>query len=373
MSSDAMDPRSRQLESLYARQASAWLEALRHPGPGDEAGFVRWLKESPRNVRDFLLMLSLDRALCEIDAGRLRDIDALIAQAGEARAAPAALERGSAPSPGPRRGLRPPMVSVAAGWRRASAIAAGTLLAVAGGWAWISHSRLAWTRYETAVGEQRTFELQDGSVVYLNTHSRLAVRFDGHTRDVRLQQGEALFRVHHDTSHPFRVYTDDAIVQAVGTQFDVYRREDGTDVSVIEGRVKLVPSSVPISLPPAPPGAVPVAPAAREAPSRLLGASEQAHVSHAGSVSIHEVQSVTDTVAWRERRLVFNDRRLDQIVSEFNRYRTSPIRLEGAGVSDRVFTGVFDADDADSLIEVLARDPALAIDKSPEGVVVRLK
>jgi transmembrane sensor len=96
-------------------------------------------------------------------------------------------------------------------------------------------------------------------------------------------------------------------------------------------------------------------------------------VSHAGSVSIHEVQNVTDTVAWRERRLVFNDRRLDQIVSEFNRYRTSPIRLEGAGVSDRVFTGVFDADDADSLIEVLARDPALAIDKSPEGVVVRLK
>jgi hypothetical protein len=33
--------------------------------------------------------------------------------------------------------------------------------------------------------------------------------------------------------------------------------------------------------------------------------------------------------------------------------------LEGSGVSERVYTGVFDADDADSLLQILAHDPAL--------------
>ena len=56
-------------------------------------------------------------------------------------------------------------------------------------------------------------------------------------------RGEALFRVHHDAGRPFRVYTDDAIVQAVGTQFDVYRRDDGTVVSVLEGRVDVTPAA----------------------------------------------------------------------------------------------------------------------------------
>ena len=172
------------------------------------------------------------------------------------------------------------------------------------------------------------------------------------------------------------VYTDDAVVRAVGTQFDVYRREDGTVVSVIEGRVSVTPASPPRTASEQTPGGAsqgsgPALPA--KAPGRMLGASQEAHVSHAGSVSIREVNNVTDTVAWRERRLIFTDQTLGQIVGEFNRYRANPIRLEGAGVRERTYTGVFDADDADSLVEVLARDPALAVDRSPEGIVVRMK
>jgi transmembrane sensor len=96
-------------------------------------------------------------------------------------------------------------------------------------------------------------------------------------------------------------------------------------------------------------------------------------VSHAGSVSIREVNNVSETVAWRERRLIFRDQTLEQIVAEFNRYRTHPIRLEGSGVPERVYTGVFDADDADSLLQVLARDPALAVEREGEATLVRLR
>jgi transmembrane sensor len=371
MSLNPLDAKTRQLESLHAQQASAWLETLRRPNSGDEGRFVSWLKESPRNVRDFLIMLSLDDALGDIDANRSIKIEALLAQA-DAGVASGAFSAGrqQPPSPTAREAL------VGSRRRRQFAtLAASVLLAAGGGWAWFAHSRAAWTQFETSTGEQRAFELPDGSVVYLNTHSHVAIRFAAHTRDVRLVRGEAFFQVHHDTSRPFRVYTDDAMVQAVGTEFDVYRREDGTVVAVIEGRVNVTPASRPAALERksgnAFQGSGPSLPA--KTPSRTLGASQEARVSHLGSVSIREVNNVTDTVAWRERRLIFTDQPLGQIVDEFNRYRANPIRLEGPGVSTRTYTGVFNADDTDSLVEVLARDPALAVDQSPDGIVVRLK
>jgi transmembrane sensor len=351
------DSKTRELEALYAVQASGWVETLRHASPGDEMRFVAWLKESPRNVRDFLLMLSLDGALEKLDAGRLHSIEALTAKVDQCvtpltlRPAPAAAARS--------RRLR---------W---AALAAGVLVAAVGALFWYAHPRFH--DFETATGEQRTFELEDGSVVSLNTHSRVAVRLAAHAREVRLLRGEALFHVAHDPSRPFLVSTDDAVVQAVGTQFDVYRRDDGTVVAVLEGRVKVTTAA------PAPAAsgsaAAPVAgrSAPRAAAVRSLGASQEAQVSHEGSVSIREVNNVSDTVAWRERRLIFRDQTLEQIVGEFNRYRTHRIRLEGSGVSERVYTGVFDADDADSLLQVLAHDPALDVDRSGESIIVRLR
>jgi transmembrane sensor len=356
-----MEQKTRQLETWYAQQASSWVEAMRHPNPGDEVRFVAWLKESPRNVRDFLLMLSVDRALEDLDPARLHDIESLLAAvSGRVAALPA-------PRAAPGRLL--------SRWKPA-ALAAGVLTASLGGWALLGGHRGSFQEFETATGEQRTFELEDGSVVYLNTHSRVAIRFAAGEREVRLSRGEALFHVHHDPSRPFRVYTDDAMVQAVGTQFDVYRRDDGTVVSVLEGRVDVTPAapdSASRSSGDSRPQAGLGAHSASRASSRSLGASEEARVSHAGSVSIREVNNMSDTVAWRERRLIFRDQPLGQIVSEFNRYRANPIRLEDSGVTERIYTGVFDADDADSLVEVLARDPALAVDRNGEGIVVRMR
>jgi transmembrane sensor len=367
----ASDSKTRELETLYAVEASAWVETMRRASPGDEMRFVAWLKESPRNVRDFLLMLSIDCALESLDAERLRSIEALIAKVDE-RVTPLALR----PAPSPAR-------APAAAWRasarwalpasrlRRAALAAGVLAAAAAALLW--HSRPGFRDFETATGEQRTFELEDGSVVSLNTHSRIAVRLGARAREVRLLRGEALFHVAHDPGRPFLVSTEDAVVQAVGTQFDVYRRDDGTVVAVLEGRVDVTTAA------PAPPASgSAVEPSAARGTSRAgavrsLGASQEAQVSHQGSVSIREVSNVSDTVAWRERRLIFRDQTLERIVDEFNRYRAHPIRLEGRAVSERIYTGVFDADDAESLLQVLALDPALDVERSASGIRVRLR
>ena len=358
------DSKTRELEALYALQASGWVETMRHASPGDEMRFVAWLKESPRNVRDFLLMLSLDNALEKIDAARLQSIEALITKVDQ-RVTPLTLR------PAPAAAAAAAAEAAAARSRRPrwAALAAGVLVAAVGALFWYVHPRFH--EFETATGEQRTFELEDGSVVSLNTHSRVAVGLAAHVREVRLLRGEALFHVAHDPNRPFLVSTDDAVVQAVGTQFDVYRRDSGTVVAVLEGRVNVT------TVAPAPAAigsaGAPVAGhgAPKAAAVRSLGASQEAQVSHEGSVDIREVINVSDRVAWRERRLIFRDQTLEQIVAEFNRYRAAPIRLEGGGVGERVYTGVFDADDADSLLQVLSRDPVLEVHRAGESIVVR--
>jgi transmembrane sensor len=351
-----MEMRSRPLEQWHAQQASAWIEVLRNPQSGDRDRFVAWLKESPRNVREFLLMLSLERSLEGLDRSRSCSAEALLAQLHRGH-----ISRLGTPDRAPVRRRR---------WPRAAALA-GVLLAAAALFLGDGGRASRWQTFATEIGEQRAFTLADGSIVHLNTHSRIAVRLGGERREVRLVQGEALFRVHHDAARPFLVSTDHAVVRAVGTEFDVYRRDDGTMVAVLEGRVSVTATAE--SDPASPAGGAALPPSAAHAASRSLSASEEARVSAGGSVSVQRVGNIGDAVAWRERRLVFQRETLEHIVLEFNRYRRMPIRLESAEVGARIYSGVFDADDADSLVQVLEHDPALLVEHSSGGTRVRLR
>jgi transmembrane sensor len=370
--SDSIENPDRRLEFLHAQQASAWVQVLLDPTAEQRAAFVKWLKDSPRNVRDFLFMLTIEQALDHLDAHRVRDIEALLSQAdgrvvplsGTLPRAPAA--SGTAASRGQRAFLRWAQLRRPRRWIAAAATAAAAFLVV---WTFLARESPGWKEFATATGEQRAFDLDDGSVIHLNTHSRVALRFAGQTREVRLLQGEALFRVHHDAARPFRVYTSDAVIQAVGTQFDVYNRPEGTEVAVIEGRVSVTPEAHPALAR----FNVPAAIVHEDPATRSVGASEEARIDRGGVLSVRVAPDVSDAVAWRERRLVFRQETLAHIVAEFNRYNARQIRLQGADVATRVFTGVFDADDPDSLAQVLARDSSLSVSYSDRAIVVNTR
>src|ERR1700733_6084452 len=199
MSENIENPK-RQIELLHAQQASAWVQILLDPTAEQRAAFVRWLKDSPRNVRDLLFMLTIEQSLDHLDAGRLRDIESLLAQI-DSRVVPLMHAQARVPAAAkeqPRGGARWPRKWIAA--------AASVLVASLVTWSFLAHESYGWKEFATATGEQRAFELDDGSVIHLNTSSKVALRFGAQTREVRLLQGEALFRVHHDAARPFRVY-----------------------------------------------------------------------------------------------------------------------------------------------------------------------
>jgi transmembrane sensor len=366
--SETIENPNRQLELLHAQQASAWVQVLLDPTAEQRASFVKWLKDSPRNVRDFLFMLTIEQALDHLDSSRLRDIETLLAQVDSqvvalAGVLPRAAEAPRAQTPPHRRLM---YLRWSGKWLAA---AASLLVASLVSWAFLVHQPHGWKEFATATGEQRAFELEDGSVIHLNTNSRIALRFAGQSREVRLLRGEALFRVHHDAIRPFRVYTSDAVIQAVGTQFNVYNRPDGTEVAVIEGRVNVTPEAHPaLAKFDVPALSIPEDPA-----TRSVGASEEARIGRGGVLSVRAAPDVSDAVAWRERRLVFRQETLEHIVEEFNRYSSRQIQLQGTDVANRVFTGVFDADDPDSLAQVLARDSSLSVSYLDHVIVVNAR
>ena len=95
------------------------------------------------------------------------------------------------------------------------------------------------TIYTTGVGEQKTVQLADNSIVQLNTNSRLEVHYSDSTRRLNLSQGEAHFDVAHNPNRPFEVYAGQGLVRAIGTAFTVHIRKIDVEVIVTEGTVEL--------------------------------------------------------------------------------------------------------------------------------------
>ncbi|HEY1165736.1 MAG TPA: FecR domain-containing protein [Chitinophaga sp.] len=97
--------------------------------------------------------------------------------------------------------------------------------------------------YDTAMGEMRTVELPDHSLVRLNVNSTLrysAEPDNGGPREVWLK-GEAFFTVQHQhNNRRFIVHTADVDIQVVGTEFNVNTRRVKTQVVLSTGVVKLV-------------------------------------------------------------------------------------------------------------------------------------
>jgi ferric-dicitrate binding protein FerR (iron transport regulator) len=97
------------------------------------------------------------------------------------------------------------------------------------------------TSYATSAMEQRIINLPDGSTVRLNRNSRISFPkdFAGVKRKVTLD-GEAFFQVKHNDAKPFVVRAGDAVVQDIGTSFNVNEQKDGrVVVAVKEGLISL--------------------------------------------------------------------------------------------------------------------------------------
>jgi transmembrane sensor len=362
--------------------------------------FNRWLRRSPEHVRAFLQISALweeagmvrQRPNIHIDdllarARAEHNVYALELAAGDRITNPASAEDESAKR-------APAAVRERASARgRWFAAAASIVVVVAGGAiAWYSEYR--GSTYATQVGEQRSITLADGSSVELNSRSRIKVRFTETQRSVDLVEGQALFTVAKDAARPFVVASGDTRVRAVGTQFDVYRKREGTVVTVVEGRVAVasnltgVRSSGPVSSE----AVESERSATREAQERsalhegrgvptkldgpgwragevLLAAGEQLRIT-AVAIEPAKLANVAAATAWTDKKLIFESTPLREVVEEFNRYNRQQLVIRDPDLYDFHISGVFPSTDPGRIVEFLRQRFGVTMNRSRDEIEI---
>ncbi len=133
-------------------------------------------------------------------------------------------------------------------WQRVAAVLILPALAAAGYMALRllpggnSTDVVAWQEVSVPCGFTSKLELPDGSLVWINSGSKLRypVVFTPADRTVKLS-GEAYFEVASDEDSPFIVETGDLLVKATGTAFnvDAYGGDPVVSVTLVEGRVEV--------------------------------------------------------------------------------------------------------------------------------------
>ena len=259
--------------------------------------------------------------------------------------------------------------------RLALGIAAGVLVAFGAGmtyfspWSGPHDSHLE--NLITRVGEQQTLELDDGSVVTLNTGSQLVVDYTGPARRIVLERGEAYFEVTEDPGRPFTVDLGVRSVTAVGTAFNIRKSPERYQVAVIEGTVAIhavaddaTSSSAPVPVD----GRAVLASAPGQ---RLVEAGWVAEFDLSAEVlTAFRPESMDRYQDWRSGMLSFYREPLYQVVQELNRYSRRNIQIEDASVMElNVYTAV-SIHEIDAALDGLARVLPIEVTRYYDRIVI---
>jgi transmembrane sensor len=347
-------------------EASEWLVELRvgEVDAGMRERLDAWFRESPNHIRAFLELSSIWEDGGDPELDRAHSTDALIALARTAtNVVPLERADGIATRTTPQN----PSREVKAAARRLSSrflLVASVTASVVGGVLGVWFLASMPPSYATRTGEEKAIQLPDGSSLELNSRSKIRVRFSEHEREVDLIEGQALFRVAKDTARPFVVHRDSARVRAVGTQFDVYKKDSGTTVTVVEGRVAVLPR----------PSAEPASSAldAGAADAIILMAGEQITVAPSTATKPAKADVAVAT-AWTQHQLVFESTPLADVAREFNRYNVRQLIVNDAELRDFHVTGVFSSTDPASLLRFLRGQRGISVEETDTDIRISKK
>lgn len=215
--------------------------------------------------------------------------------------------------------------------------------------------------YLTAIGEQQTVSLLDGSRVQLNTDTAVNVDYDDLQRKVRLVKGEALFDIIHDQSRPFLVYAGTNVIRAVGTAFVVKLIEDEIEVTITEGRVEL--KSIKDDTQNRLENELTIA-------SAVIDAGQTVKLNK----EIQILQEITEEeidrkLAWREGLLIFTGEPLGDVVNEISRYTPINFFIDDPELGQLRIGGRFRIGETNAMLEVLETGFGISVNRVSNDLV----
>ena len=311
----SMNEQSR--EAGVDQQAASWVARLEAPdcGAAEREAFEDWLAQSPRHLEAWVQADAIHAA-----AAQLAHDDLLQAAARKARRESRDLFARSGPW----------------SWKWAAAASVAVMVGVLA-WRLELEAPATQQHYATAVGEQRTIGLADGTELLLDTGSAVTVRLGERQREVDVQAGRVQLAVG-DDPRPFLVHAGGTTIRDIGTTFQVTREGRAVNVGLIEGAVVVSAAPVPDKV------------------ERVQLAPGQ-QVSVGADARFAPVQALDIAVAegWTEGELVFKQHRLDALLAEANRYSRIKLTLADPALAEITVSGVFRAGNQDALVLALER------------------
>ncbi len=211
--------------------------------------------------------------------------------------------------------------------------------------------------YATAVGEQRSVTLADGTVITLNTDTALDVAYSPRERHVTLQRGQALFEVE-KAKAPFIVAAGTSRTRALGTQFDIYAQPAGVAVTLLEGSVSVSTSPEQKSLFGFGKATHPADPK-----GRVLAPGDRLEIAGDGSQTVSRVEPGA-ALQWRSGSVQFDDVTLADAVTELNRYSTTQIRVPNPDLAAERLSGTFPTGEPEAFVANIALFLPVRIERS---------
>ncbi|MEG8525653.1 FecR family protein [Klebsiella pneumoniae] len=190
------------------------------------------------------------------------------------------------------------------------------LLGAGGGWQlWQSETGEGLRAdYRTAKGAVSRQQLEDGSLLTLNTQSAADVRFDAQQRS-------------------FRVLTRQGQLTALGTEFTVRQQDNFTQLDVQQHAVEVLLASAP-------------------AQKRIVNAGESLQFSASEFGAVKPLDD--ESTSWTKGILSFSDKPLGEVIATLSRYRNGVLRCDPAVAGLRL-SGTFPLKNTDAILNVIAQ------------------
>ena len=228
----------------------------------------------------------------------------------------------------------------AAGWLRPVLAAIALLLAAGSGYyiggRGFTADRLAETVIEAPSGSNIKTTLPDGTVIWLNSESRLSYSGEFGIRDRNVSlSGEAFFDVTHNKDLPFTVSSGSMKAEVLGTMFNYkdYTEDRTAVVTLIKGKVRLSSSD-------------------ESQTCELLPSQKCTFSKDDGMMRMEPAPDPSAVSAWIDGLLFFNEEPLADIAETLSRSYNADVRLSSDDLGQTRLFGVFARREM-SLYEVL--------------------
>ena len=208
----------------------------------------------------------------------------------------------------------------------------------------------------TRHGSKSKVQLPDGTVVFLNSGSKLTYNqaFNGKLREVHLI-GEAFFEVAKDKMRPFIIHTNTVDVKVLGTVFNLraYPDEQTTETSLIHGSVEVVLLDNPDKKIVLKPSEKLVVQNTRPAAPVQEAANDEAPLVTISRVhNLKKDSSILET-SWVENKLAFDNESLEVIAQKLERWFDVEIVITDEALKKATYTVTFDGEGLKEVLNAL--------------------